>query len=107
MIGITAGIELSTEIVASQNNAGETQEEAAQSKILVRKIKRDTDLAIQINSGNGHAEDVWLPKSKITMTEKEDGSFEIGIPGWLVEKHNLIDAPLREPEPEPEPDIPF
>jgi len=43
-----------------------------------------------------HRSSIWLPKSVVTVVDEKDGYSEITIPGWLVKKHDLADAPFEE-----------
>jgi hypothetical protein len=84
---------------------GTAQAAADKPTTLVRVIRHQTQDAILINALNSlnDSTEVWLPKSKITMTKKQDDDrFEIIIPGWLVKEKDLINARLIEPQ-----DVPF
>jgi putative DNA primase/helicase len=55
---------------------------------LVVWVSREKDLAILVQAPNGS--DVWLPKSQITMVEREDGQTEVTLPAWLAEEKRLL-----------------
>lgn len=47
------------------------------------KIKKETEKAVQIDSGNGY---VWLPKSQVKVF---DGKYVIAMSDWVGKKHGI------------------
>ena len=56
-------------------------------------ILHQTEKAILASMDGGEIDTVWLPRSQITIKDKQDDSeeFEIIIPRWLAEKHDLLE----------------
>jgi putative DNA primase/helicase len=79
----------------------QTDEELPPAKTLVRRIIREDDKAIYIDS-LCTAGEVRLLKSEITMTKTNTEAYEILIPGWWVKRKKLENAQRDD-----EPDIPF
>jgi Bifunctional DNA primase/polymerase, N-terminal len=59
---------------------------------LVVWVSRETADAVLVQTAVDRPE-VWLPKSQVTVVEREDGASEVTVPGWLARKKGLCEGP--------------
>ncbi len=51
------------------------------------ELKGDTDDAVLVTDG---INEIWLPKSQISMNHIQDHDYEITMPEWLAYKEGII-----------------